>query len=136
MTSSPLFSGNGMAPPKGMHPVAFVLIFLYIVLVLGVIFTVGVHNIRFVAPGPLLIYLIFRKGKGNDPVLVYLNQAGPDDLIFGFRRKEKTEEFTIDEYSYWYAPCKGMKGRTSDFLLVIKIKTDEQNYVFLTEEKN
>ena len=51
-------------------------------------------------------------------------------------KTDKEKEFFIDEYSYWYYPCKGEKGKTKDYELVFKIKTPRQETIYLLEETN
>jgi hypothetical protein len=136
MTRERIFFGNGYAPPRGLNPIVGALIILYIIFVIYIISTYGMRNVRITGPGPLLIYAAHRgtRNKEGEAVSVFVDKKEGEEICFGYNIKNKEKEFLVDEYSYWYYPCKGEKGKTKQFELVFKIKTPQKETVYLLEE--
>lgn len=136
MSRERIFSGNGFPPAKGMHPVIVFLIVAYIAFVIYVLATYGAKNVRITGPGPLLIYFIHRgmAKKDNEPVNLYVDKVETNEICLGYKIKDKETEYFIDEYSHWYYVSKGVRGKTKQYELVLKIKTVKNETVFVTEE--
>jgi hypothetical protein len=136
MSRERIFSGSGTGPAKGVHPIVVFLIVAYIVFVIYVIATYGLKNVRVTAPGPLLIYAAQRstRNREGEPISIYVDKVEANEICLGYRLDEKEKEFFIDEYSHWYYVSKGMRGKTKEFELVMKIKSVKNETVYVTEE--
>jgi hypothetical protein len=118
-----------------MHPIIGGMIVMYIILVIIVLTSSGAKNVRMTSPGPLLIYLAYRSTKKDgESVTVFVDKVEADEICLGYKIKEKEKEYFIEEYSYWYYPCKKKRGKTKEYELVLKIKSVRQEIIYVTEE--
>ena len=135
MSREKIFSASGFLPKKGMHPLIFAMLFIYVVFVLIIILTSDAQHIRIVGPGIIpLVALHFSLKNKPRPIKIFLDRVENNELCLSYRFENKEEEtsFYIDEYSYWYYPIKSDNHQVD---LFFRIKSVRNEIVLLKEER-